>query len=267
MRVKALRNTILKPRPLDSSSGTFTPDELVAFPADEIQELTQYEAAANKHFRLHLANPIAGETIWYVFREHIEIQDDQSEQILYPPTLPQSVKLDVPYCSQMDNLNNPTGSCNVSSVAMTLLYYDLSGDNSDLQLEDELYEYMERHGLSRHCGFDLAIVAEDYGAHVEYTQNGSIELVRQALAEGKPTILAGYFTRFGHILVAVGYDENGLFVHDPYGEWHSWGYQLNDDINPSRGMYLHYSYALIERTCAPDGAMWVHVVGKSEISI
>ncbi|WP_293282361.1 C39 family peptidase [Microcoleus sp. PH2017_36_ELK_O_B] len=32
------------------------------------------------------------------------------------------VKLDVPYLSQLDNKRNPTGSCNVTSVAMCLLW-------------------------------------------------------------------------------------------------------------------------------------------------
>lgn len=167
------------------------------------------------------------------------------------------VKLDVPYLSQLDNGSNPTGSCNVTSVAMCLLWGGATPRNKNVQLEDELYAYMESRGLSRHSPQDLATVVRDYGLSDNFTATASIDAVKGHLNEGNPCITHGYFTDFGHIIVLVGYDQRGFLVHDPYGEWFSTGYRT--DLS---GEYLHYSYELIKRTCIPDGLFWVHFISK-----
>ncbi|HLO51488.1 MAG TPA: C39 family peptidase, partial [Kamptonema sp.] len=50
--------------------------------------------------------------------------------------------LNVPYLSQLDNENNPYGSCNVTCVAMCLgfLGHPLVDPVTNQQLEDELYQ-------------------------------------------------------------------------------------------------------------------------------
>lgn len=171
-----------------------------------------------------------------------------------------TVRLDIPCHSQLNNKYNPTGSCNVTSVAMCLNYWGIQS-SSDYQLEDELYVEMVRRGLSRHDPWDLKEIAETYeGITDDFTPNGTFDNLFAALDSGYPCILHGYFTRFGHIIVVTGYDDKGFWVHDPYGEWHSWGY----DTNVS-GCDLHYSYDLIGRTCSPETVdnprnIWLHVV-------
>ncbi|MEG3842598.1 C39 family peptidase [Microcoleus sp. herbarium14] len=168
-----------------------------------------------------------------------------------------TVKLDILYRSQRDNALNPTGACNVTSVAMCLLWGGVTPQNKKVQLEDELYRYMESRQLSRHSPQDLATVVRDYGLNDNYTATGTIDAVKKHLSSGNPVITHGYFTAFGHIIVLVGYDSTGFIVHDPYGEWHATGY----DTSVS-GAYLHYSYELIKRTCIPDGLFWVHFISK-----
>jgi hypothetical protein len=52
-------------------------------------------------------------------------------------------------------------------------------------------------------------------------------------------------------------------VHDPYGEWHSWGYDLNDpEGDNTKGQYQHYSDRLIEHACMPDGNLWAHLISR-----
>ncbi|MCC3447456.1 MAG: C39 family peptidase [Microcoleus sp. PH2017_39_LGB_O_B] len=167
------------------------------------------------------------------------------------------VKLDVPYLSQLDNKRNPTGSCNVTSVAMCLLWGGVTPHQQGIQLEDELYGYMEKRRLDRHSPQDLATVVRDYGLNCLYTATATIDAVKAHLSEGNPCITHGYFTEYGHIIVLTGYDEKGFIVHDPYGEWFSDGYRT--DLS---GEYLHYSYDLIERTCIPDGLFWIHFISK-----
>lgn len=167
------------------------------------------------------------------------------------------VKLDVPYLSQLDNNLNPTGACNVTSVAMCLLWGGVTPQSKEVQLEDELYRYMESRRLSRHNPQDLATVVRDYGLNDNYTAIGTIDAVKRHLDAGNPCITHGYFTSFGHIIVLVGYDDDGFWVHDPYGEWFYDGYDTSIS-----GAYLHYSYSLIQRVCIPDGLFWVHFISK-----
>jgi len=43
--------------------------------------------------------------------------------------------------------------------------------------------------------------------------------IRALLDQGKPVIIHGYFTGFGHVLVVTGYDSQGYYVNDPAGVW------------------------------------------------
>ncbi|MBC6435964.1 hypothetical protein FM036_43435 [Nostoc sp. HG1] len=83
--------------------------------------------------------------------------------------------------------------------------------------------------------------------------------MRRAIAEGRPCIIHGYFTSFGHIAVVRGYDRTGLFVNDPFGEWTSSGY-----LTEVSGENLHYSDGLVQSKCSPEGEdfMWIRRLSK-----
>jgi uncharacterized protein YvpB len=168
------------------------------------------------------------------------------------------VNLNIPYKSQLDNRLNPTGSCNVTSVAMCLAWLGITPRNPKVQLEDELYAYAEKSGYSRRSPEDLAQIVRDYGHKDTYTSAGTILLAQQHLKQQKsPCIIHGYFTESGHIIVLTGYDAKGFFVHDPYGEFFEGGYRT--DLS---GKNLHYSYELIKRKAMPDGHLWLHRISK-----
>jgi hypothetical protein len=177
--------------------------------------------------------------------------------------LPVKVRNEIPYRNQRNNLLNPDGACNVTSLAMCLLHQGVKPRQPDRypQFEDELYEYAELNGYNRHLGEDLALIANDYGVVDRFTRTATMERLKAHLASGKPAIVHGYFTTFGHIIVIAGYDEKGLIVHDPYGEWHGWGYDRNNAANFTKGKFLHYSYGMIEATCMTGDEFWVHFVG------
>lgn len=75
---------------------------------------------------------------------------DKIYRKLYYVLMKNAIKLDVPYRSQLDNEVNPTGACNVTSVAMCLLWGGVTLQCQEVQLEDELYGYMEKRNLNRH---------------------------------------------------------------------------------------------------------------------
>lgn len=165
--------------------------------------------------------------------------------------------LSVRHFSQLDNVYHPEGTCNLTSAAMCLDYHGIRPKNSARQLEDELFEYVYDHKLSRHSAEDIAKVIRAFGCQDNFTWRGSIDSIKESIDNGNPVIIHGMFTRSGHIIVGRGYDATGLIVNDPYGEWFPKGY--NTSVS---GAGLHYSYGLIQTTCAYDGEFWVHHVSR-----
>ncbi len=142
----------------------------------------------------------------------------------------------------------------MTAIAMCLAYYGVKSKSpEEIQLEDELYRYMERNGLNRHSPEDLATVVRDYGLKDDYRHDGTTEQAQAHLASGNPCVIHGYFTDSGHIVTLVGFDDDGFLVHDPYGEYFRRGYD-----NSVSGCNLHYSYGMIRRLCMDDGYLWLH---------
>lgn len=249
IQIKIVQDTVFKLEPRQSAE--LRKDEQLIVKEGKIIECDNADPAPSGHIRATLRIPLkfGGKeyNFIYAYSGHI--------QVIGTPPKKKEVRLEVPYKSQLDNEFNPTGSCNVTSVAMCLGYFGVKPRSG--QLEDQLYQEMLDLGLSRHNPNDLAQMVVRYGLKDNFTPYGAIEDVKSHLESGKPVITHGYFTHFGHIIVLVGYDESGFIVHDPYGEWFADGYRTD-----MSGEYLHYSYDLIKRTCMPDGDFWVHFISK-----
>lgn len=251
--LKTLKDTVFKARPLASSQLSTSEKQSVA--AGKEFELLAFSPIRG-HLRVALRNDsFNGSSIWYVFGQHAQVTLEGT--LLYPKPNPPTVRLNVRYKSQLDNAYNPTGACNVTSMAMCLEFLGATRRNKSGQFEDELYQYALNKGYSRWSPYDLAKIVRDYGCQDYFTESAIIEDVQDWLASGNPAVIHGYFTSFGHIMPVVGYDSEGLFVHDPFGEWFDGGYRT--DLS---GEYLHYSYRLIRNVCMPDGNFWVHFVSK-----
>lgn len=169
--------------------------------------------------------------------------------------LPPEVQLNVPFYSQLDNQNNPSGSSSTTAVAMALAYYGLKPQKPQERLPDELYRWMVNNGLSRHDPLDVVKMINTYGYGASFTTNKSFEQVKRELASGYPVIVDGYFTDFGHRVCLVGYNQQGFIVHDSYGEWTPNGYDTS-----KQGKFITYSYDLIRKVAIPDGLFWTTVV-------
>jgi uncharacterized protein YvpB len=259
LRLTIIQNTVLKAKPLDSEQ--LADSEKANLATGTVLEITFF-AAERSHLRVTLVEPIQNSLTWYIFEKHAQVLENNA--LVHPLAIPVQTKLKVSYKSQMDNFNNPTGSCNVTCLAMCLSYLGISGKDSSIQLEDELYEYTLSAGLSRHLPQDLAKVVVAYGAKDNFDEFATIDRVKQWIAKGNLVVIHGYFTSFGHIVTLIGYDENGFIVHDPYGEWFESGYDCNDPAgNNQKGKDLKYSYDMITRTCiGEDKSFWAHFISK-----
>lgn len=263
---EAITETFLKKERLDSTQ--LGPHQLVPVETGrqwKIERVLQ-ENGHSRQVRLAYG---AGD--WWIYSPHwkevatpllVSSSDQTTELGAELSAITTENDLDVPYRSQLDNVENPHGSCNVTSVAMCLLYLGMS-ERDGVQLEDQLYRKMEQLGKSRHSPYDLKFLIETYPGYKDiFRENGSFKDIRTSIDAGNPVIIHGYFTRFGHIVVVRGYDANGFLVNDPYGEWFRTGYD-----NSRSGKRLHYSYGLIARTCSPESQanprnIWYHTVFK-----
>jgi Peptidase_C39 like family len=254
-----LTSTVLKRKPVQSS--VLPDDQKQSIAAGQTFELSAF-ALERDHVRCTFTKEAFKDIdTGYFFGGHVEIR--QAGKLVYPKTIPDQIKLEIPYKSQRDNEFNPDGSCNVTSLAMCLTFLGAPRQTEVGQFEDELYDYAERNTLSRHDPHDLAVIVEAYGCRDDFRTDATIEQVKEWLAAGKPIVVHGYFTDFGHIVVFAGYDETGFLVHDPYGEWNSWGYLRNEfGISDAKGEFIHYSYDMITQVCMPDESFWVHFIRK-----
>ncbi|NJO43287.1 MAG: C39 family peptidase [Cyanobacteria bacterium CRU_2_1] len=257
--LKTSNATILKRKPIQAAE--LPGAEKQPIEAGKVLEVQSY-LPERDHIKVAFAKDFfKGYNTWYVYAPHVQILKDN--QLVLPRPKPKTIKLAIPYKSQRDNEENPDGSCNVTSLAMCMEFLGTKRKVGYGQFEDELYAYAENNGLSRHDPHDLAVIVEKYGCRDDFRPNATIEQAQYWLAAGKPVVIHGYFTSFGHIVVLVGFDEKGFFVHDPYGEWTPAGYNRNiPGISNEKGKYIHYSYNLIRSLCIPDGSFWVHFISK-----
>lgn len=166
-----------------------------------------------------------------------------------PAIMPRTlVRQLVPYLTQRDNYYRPTGTCNLTCVAMVLAAYgrsivDHGADGKRRQLEDTLYEHLHAPGTAaalRRSGVDAGLLAnyppEQLHKALEYLlrERGEEETAgsafstatpRQAILDHvllrqRPALLTGKFTPSGHVVLAVGGTAWGdLLIHDPWGDW------------------------------------------------
>ncbi|WP_094556963.1 C39 family peptidase [Synechococcus sp. 1G10] len=264
--LEAITETFLKKDKVDSSQ--LGPQQLVPVETGRQYKVEQVLETSGNSKKVRLAY---GSGDWWLYQPHWRSAVTEAATATAPaagPGLERVVDpskphlLDVPYLSQLDNRQNPTGSCNVTCVAMCLTFLGMPHPPGT-QLEDALYLKMEKLGWSRHDPQDLKALIDSYPGYKDiFRQNGGFKDIQTSIDAGNPVIIHGYFTKFGHIIVVCGYDDKGLIVNDPYGEYFSSGYD-----NSQRGEKLHYSYGLIARTCSPESVatpknIWYHTVFK-----
>lgn len=163
----------------------------------------------------------------------------------------------VPYFYQYSNSINPGGSCQNTSIAMILKFNGFSGLTPD-QISNQ-YGTSQAQTVS---GFNTVCnsVAQNnsMGANCVSTSNGSFQAMRNILATGKPVVVHGYFTSYGHVLVVTGYTGTHYICNDPAGQW-TQVYQVGYTGSSSTvGNQIQYGKAAFEQAIGPDNTLWYH---------
>ena len=169
----------------------------------------------------------------------------------------------VPYFFQYDNTINPGGSCQNTSLAMVLKKYGVNITPDTISTTWGTSYAQDPYGLAEVFNYYAAKygIPQRMKAHLD----GTVSDVNALLQAGKPVIVHGYFTGYGHVLVLVGYDSSTYTANDPAGKWtqvFKGGYYPSDSDD---GKYIKYNKdKVIQAINTLDGyttyPIWYHEV-------
>ena len=76
-----IQTTILKSHPIDSQNGVPDNFQSVSIPKNSKIEYNWIRPAENNHWVIELKSPQFGRKTWYVFRDHVKVEENKSEII------------------------------------------------------------------------------------------------------------------------------------------------------------------------------------------
>jgi uncharacterized protein YvpB len=250
LTVSALKDTIFKKRPVDSSE--LQPQEKYSFQPGKFYGVSSY-AVDSGHLKVSLTEELPGfGNTGYLFPGFVLMKRGWKAFNPIPP----QVELNVPYFSQRDNPRYASATCNVTSIAMAFYYYGIRS-RSGGQLEDELLQWcLNKAGEGSQTDHNvLSQLIRAYGFQTSFSTTSNWTEVKSELINRRPVVLAGDFTASGHIICVVGYTPQGYIVNDPWGDALS-GY------TDTEGRKLIYSYAYMDRVAGPDSKVWAHFISR-----
>lgn len=258
--------TVLKSAPVPARSLGPAQRRLVA--AGESLTLTDVYLDRDQHYCLELDAPVLADdgdrqlARVYVYAPHAAIEG-----------FPESIKLGVPYYSQMNNAGqwygSPRRQCCLTSNTMM----------ADFLLGGEVAILARSAGFQQPESYYGKILAEKYGAdttdhdgHTEclrsefsidsyWSRSLSASDLRHSLRMGCPIVIGVAFKGSGHIVCVVGFDdaEGEWLIHDPYGI----RYGASDRYDAGAdGSYDRYSQSTMDRIFWDGGgeAGWGRIV-------
>ena len=172
--------------------------------------------------------------------------------------------LDVKYFYQYRNAIYKESSCQNTSIAMVLSFLgvNLTPDTINYEFGKDLAQTVP--GLKR--VFNTLAARHGVQSISSYNE-GTLSQLKSALDQGKPAIVHGFFTHYGHVVVVTGYDENGYYVNDPAGTWSKrfkggYPYAYTES---TQGKNIYYPKAAFEAAVASYdgytlGTLYMHIL-------
>ena len=159
----------------------------------------------------------------------------------------------VPYYSQRDNATKDPpveayNMCQITSLAMVLKSKGIEQQYPDMQFEDELYKIAKENVYGGDALWEKTIkvyntvvkkVSSNYTVKLDDNRY-DINSVREQIDKENPVLMSINFKLGGHMVVVIGYTQNGFIVHDPYGNLNK-GENNNYGLDTD-GAYVEYPY-------------------------
>jgi hypothetical protein len=164
----------------------------------------------------------------------------------------------VPYFYQYNNSINPGGSCQNTSIAMLIKFY-----GGTTEYPDAISSYYGTSQAQTVSGLETVFNSEAqyFGLTVRDIghTDGTFADIQSLLAAGKPVIVHGYFTDYGHVMVITGFTGSSYICNDPAGRWsQQYGYGGYCQCNSTEGKDIYYSKSAFEDAIGPNGTIWYH---------
>ncbi len=235
---------IVERRICDNAQGKLSGAPLApvvkTLPASTNFDFFHYSSSDGTSFFVRLKD---GTTGWLLHEKNIcyLAQDNK------PPATSSLKSLDVRYFNQGDaGLGRTNDSiCGITSLAMGLSYFDQLPQKTPRDLfywSQNIYS----NGFRRaQTPAGMASMARALGMKSSVaTTSGTVERIKEAIDQGFPVVVHGYFTN-GHIVLVKGYDRDGFVVNDPYGEWNQYTVGRPPSIGylNRRGETVKYRYS------------------------
>lgn len=180
--------------------------------------------------------------------------------------------LNVPFYAQNDNepwFDGAHGSvqCELTSTAMLLAYLkpgvvDLSRKNGFVEVESYLKSKYRKYTQSRgNHDATTQCLKNEFGVDSVWRYDLSTKDLVAQIDKGLPVTIGVEYKTAGHIIIVIGYDNKGFFVHDPYGSRN--GAQDSYLVDPGHldyGKEDHYSFSLIRKIWSMDREGWGRIV-------
>jgi len=160
--------------------------------------------------------------------------------------------LPVLYMSQRDNYRDASRTCFSSSCAMMLKFLKPTSIKGD----DDYLRTVFSYGDSTSSDAQLSAL-KHYDLSAKFITNGSRSLIKKQIDAGKP-VPAGFLHHGtvqnplggGHYLCIIGYNSEGYWVHDPWGDCDL----INGTYPSTNGKKLHYSFKNFEPRWLVEGS-------------
>ena len=168
----------------------------------------------------------------------------------------------VPYFHQYSNALAPEASCQNTSVAMVLKWLGWNGTPDDITARFGKDLAQSPAGLAQ--VFNTLAADAGLSARLVARTTGSLEGFRAQLAAGLPTIVHGYMTGYGHVVVATAFDGSSYAVNDPAGKWtQTWKGGYPYGWSASVGRNIRYGKSAFEQAVATSNGstylpLWYH---------
>jgi len=166
--------------------------------------------------------------------------------------------LSIPYYNQYENEFYKSSTCQNTSIAMALSYFEY------IISPDYIFSEWGKDIAQSPMGLNSVYSHYSKKSKIKTNTSASPSDLLKSLSNGNIAIVHGYFTSSGHVIVVRGFYNNRYHVNDPAGKWlgcFMCGYSSNNN-----GITSYSKEAFESAVFTSDGSTylpgWIHIISK-----